>query len=119
MKRFIEPILLLTIEVLCLIFLNFDKSMIYLLGALTFAYFFIRRAIGQNQAVVNMRAHKIATGSFRGNPMDTHTLQKNMAFERNLSNNHIEHFNVKWVHLILCILNAIAVALVLLDILPY
>jgi len=119
MKRFIEPILILVIEILLLIFLDFDKSAIYLLSGLTFGYFFIRRSINQNQAVINSRAHKILAGSFKGNPIDTHTLQKNIEFERKVSNNHVEHIHVKWVHLLLLLLNALAIVLVLLDILPY
>lgn len=119
MKRFIEPILIFVIEVLLLIFLDIDKSAIYLIGALTFGYFFIRRAINQNQAVINTRQYKIIANNFRVNPFDTQSLHKGLELEKEVSNNHVDHEHVKWLHLFFCILNIGALALIVADILPY
>jgi len=119
MKRYIEPLLLLTIEILFLVFIRFDRSIIYLFGAFTFGYFFIRRAINQNEGVMKARGHKILAGNFRISPFDTHTLQKGVELEKKVGNDHLEPLQVKWVHLGLCLLNAAAVALVMLDVLPY
>jgi hypothetical protein len=119
MKRYIEPILLILLEVLLLIFMDIDKSAIFLLAALTFGYFFIRRFINQNQAVLDARSHKILAGSFRSNPIDTFTLQKGIGFEKTVTNKHMDHMNVKWLHLIFCVINISAIILVILDIIPY
>jgi len=118
MKKFIEPISLVVIEVLLLLFLDFDKSAIYLIGAATFGYFFIKRGINQNEAVINARSHKIIANNFRVNPYDTQTLQKGLSFEREVSNNPVDHRYVKWIHLLFSTLNIIALVLVFADILP-
>lgn len=118
MKKFIEPILILASEVLLLLFTNFDKSIIYLLFAFIFGYFFIRRAINQNEAVLNARQYKIIANNFRVNPFDTQTLNKGLSLEKEVTNHHFEHLKVKWVHLILFLLNGGAVAMVIADILP-
>lgn len=119
MKRYLEPLLLLVLEVLLILFLEFDLSLIFLVGAITFGYFFLRRALNQNEAVINARQHKILATNFRINPFDTHTLEKGLEFEKKTSNNSIYHDHVKWVYLILCVANIILIGLIIADVITY
>lgn len=118
MKKFIEPLSLIVLEVLLLLLVDIDKSAIYLIGAATFGYFFIKRAINQNEAVINARSHKIIANNFRVNPYDTQSLQKGLSFEREVTNNHIDHRHVKWLHLVFALINVVAIVLVISDVLP-
>lgn len=119
MKKYIEPILLVTVEILALVFIDFDRSAIFLLGVFGFGYFFIRRAINQNEGVMQARGHKILAGNFKISPFDTHTLQKGIELEKQVSNKHSEPIQVKWIHLGLCLVNVLAITLVLLDVIAY
>ncbi len=118
MKRFIEPILLVALEIVVLLTLPFDLSMMFLLWTVSFAYFFVRRAVNQNEGVMKARGHKVLASNFITSPYDTHTLQKGIELESKVNNGNREPLQVKWIHLGLSLANAGALALLLLGVIP-
>lgn len=119
MKRYLEPILLVTVEVLLILFSGVDMSLIFFVGAITFGYFFLRRILNQNEAVVYTRQHRILAANFRINPFDTHTLQEGLELEKKIKNYPRYHINVKWVYLVLCLANIAVVGLIIADVIIY
>lgn len=118
MKRYIEPVLLLALEALLLLFSGIDYSLIYLLCGIGFLYFFVRGLMNQNEAVIQARQHRILAFNFRVNPFDTHTLQKGLEMEKSVKKNVLNHSHAMWLHLVLGLANIVAVILVITHVIP-